>query len=151
MGDITSFRGEYFFLSNFFLIDIWGGNRWYPSVEHAYVAQKSLNEEWREMISKTPTPEEAKKLGRKVKLRANWEDIKFSVMRYYVRQKFLFNPELCKKLMDTGDRKLVEGNTWGDTYWGVCNGKGENNLGKLLMEVRDEANKYFSKQMLLFS
>ena len=54
------------------------------------------------------------------------------------RAKFTQNEELKKKLIDTGDATLIEGNTWNDTFWGVCNGVGENNLGKILMKIREE-------------
>jgi len=54
-----------------------------------------------------------------------------------VRQKFS-NPQLAKQLLDTKDFELIEGNTWGDTFWGVCSGKGQNNLGKILMQIRNE-------------
>ena len=80
----------------------------------------------------------AKKLGRTVKLRPDWNEVKLSVMLEVLRHKFNQNPDLADKLLATGDTLLQEGNTWHDYYWGVCNGKGENNLGKLLMLVRQE-------------
>lgn len=59
------------------------------------------------------------------------------MMEYLLRQKF-HDPELQQRLLDTGSEELVEGNTWGDVYWGVCDGKGQNNLGKILMDLRRE-------------
>jgi hypothetical protein len=71
-------------------------------------------------------------------LRADWEDIRLEVMLNLLRQKFAPGSELRTKLETTTPHELVEGNTWGDTFWGVCNGVGQNNLGRLLMQVRDE-------------
>src|SRR5574343_879512 len=78
---------------------------------------------------------EAKKLGRQVKLRSDWYEIKLSIMEEILREKF--QGELLQKLL-TIKGEIVERNNWGDTYWGVCNGKGQNQLGKLLMKIRDE-------------
>ena len=78
-----------------------------------------------------------KKMGRSVSLRPDWEDIKDDVMLEGLYRKFT-NDELAEWLLDTGDEELVEGNWWGDRYWGVCNGIGQNKLGKLLMKVREE-------------
>lgn len=131
---ITSFSGEYAFLSNFYPTQIrYGGI--YPTAEHAYQAMKTLSLNERFKIAKLTTPGQVKRAGREVTLRPDWEDIKLRVMEEILYNKF-HNRELAKKLIATGGQVLVEGNTWGDTYWGVCNGKGKNNLGKLLMAVR---------------
>ena len=58
-----------------------------------------------------------------------------------VLEKFKQNPELKQKLLETGNQELIEGNTWNDTFWGVCNGQGQNWLGKILMLARSELNK----------
>lgn len=109
----------------------------FPTVEHAYQAYKSTNQhDWVE-ISKLETPGQAKKVGQLIKLRPNWNEIKLDTMEELLRMKFAI-PELKTKLLETGDQKLVEGNYWGDVYWGVCRGKGENHLGKLLMKIRSE-------------
>jgi hypothetical protein len=92
---------------------------------------------WKAAITDAPTPGESKKLGRRCPVREDWEEIKLSVMEELVRSKFS-NPKLSQKLLETNDKLLVEGNTWGDTFWGVCNGRGENHLGKILMKVRSE-------------
>lgn len=84
---------------------------------------------------------EAKKLGRKVALREDWDKIKLDVMKKVLEMKFLQNPDIKQKLIDTGDSELVEGNWWNDTFWGVCRGEGENHLGKLLMELREAYKK----------
>ena len=83
-------------------------------------------------------PSSAKRKGRRVKLRNDWEEVKDQIMYEIVLNKFSQNEELRKKLIATGDEYLEEGNTWYDTYWGVCNGKGKNKLGKILMQVREE-------------
>ena len=75
-------------------------------------------------------------------LRPAWDDIKLNVMRDLVWRKFSEDPELRAKLLATGDAELVEGNAWGDTFWGVDqSGKGENHLGKILMETRTRLTK----------
>ena len=66
------------------------------------------------------------------------EEVKDQIMYEIVLNKFSQNEELREKLIATGDEYLAEGNTWHDTYWGVCNGKGKNKLGKILMQVREE-------------
>ena len=129
---INDFRGEYAFLSNFYPCDIDG----YPSVEHAFQALKATNPEVMEYIRTRPTPGEAKRAGRKIQIRAGWNDIRYSIMQVLVFKKFQ-NEELKQKLLATGEAELIEGNTWNDTFWGVCRGVGENNLGKILMSARD--------------
>jgi N-glycosidase YbiA len=133
---ITEFKDEYRFLSNFdqtstILYDFMS----YRSVEHAYQAAKTLNLEERKKIKACETPGKAKRMGQTVTLRADWEEIKLDVMRDLLYKKFSLHP-LREKLLATGTKELVEGNNWGDTYWGVCNGKGENRLGIILMDIR---------------
>jgi len=112
----------------------------YPTSEHAYQAAKTLNENSRMNISILGTPSEAKRYGKTVQLRADWDEVKLEIMAEIVRAKFIQNPTLREKLLATDDAILEEGNNWGDTYWGVCKGSGENNLGKVLMELRDCLN-----------
>ena len=81
---------------------------------------------------------QAKRLGKRVELRPDWEDVKIDIMRQVLKSKFTQNPELKAKLIATGDAELIEGNNWNDRFWGVCNGKGQNHLGRLLMELRAE-------------
>lgn len=73
--------------------------------------------------------------------RPDWHDIKLSIMQDLVWQKFSNSPELAKMLLETGDAVLEEGNDWGDTFWGICDGKGENHLGKILMHTREKLRK----------
>lgn len=134
---IDKFRGKYEFLSNFYPCQITHDGFKYPSTEHAYQASKTLDFKVRKVIAGLDTPGKAKRYGRHALLRDDWESVKDSVMREVLSIKFLSHSDLAKKLVLTGDEELIEGNTWGDTYWGVCNGIGENVLGNLLMEIRE--------------
>jgi N-glycosidase YbiA len=133
---IDRFSGEYRFLSNFWPCEIKYEGKTYPSTEHAYQAAKTLDIKERNKIRDAKTPGDAKRLGRKITLRSDWESVKLQVMENLVRQKFFDNPKLGKKLIDTGEQELIEGNTWGDKVWGQVNGVGQNHLGKILMKVR---------------
>ncbi len=133
---INRFRDSNRFLSNYYPANVSLDGKIYPSVEHAFQAAKTDNELARNQIRDALSPSTAKRLGKNVKLRPDWEEIKLAVMMGLLCQKFT-TPHLRKMLIDTGVKELVEGNHWGDTYWGVCNGVGQNHLGKLLMTVRD--------------
>ena len=91
---------------------------------------------WRHVASMS-LPGEAKRWGRNITLRADWEHVKLPIMLNLVRQKFANDP-LRAKLLGTGEHELIEGNHWNDTFWGVCRGVGSNRLGKILMQVRAE-------------
>lgn len=134
---IDSFHGTNRFLSNFWPATVTLDGTEYASVEHAYVAAKTTDVSLREQIRATERPGDVKRFGRKIVLRDGWDDMKLAVMRDLVRQKFQ-HPELAALLRATAPHELVEGNTWGDRYWGVCRGQGQNNLGKILMAIRDE-------------
>lgn len=133
---IDSFSGEYAFLSNFYRSEVvWSGFH-FQTVEHAFQAAKCemANDASFHEIRLAKTPGIAKKLGQKVTLRADWEDAKVGIMKELIVRKFA--SPLGDQLLATGNHFLVEGNTWGDTFWGVCNGNGRNVLGQLLMEER---------------
>ena len=134
---INLFRDEYFFLSNFYPVEIKLDGIVYPNAEAAFQAQKTLDVEERRNFSMLKNPVQAKRLGRKVKLRDDWEEVKLDIMTEVISQKFLQHPHLIEMLLQTGDEELVEGNKWGDRFWGVCKGKSENHLGKILMKIRD--------------
>lgn len=135
--EISSFRGEFKFLSNFWFVPInWEGVV-YPTTEHAYQASKTLDREERVRIAQLKSPGDAMREGRKLPVRADWEQVKLGVMLALTRLKFS-SGNLRTKLLATGDAHLVEGNTWQDTFWGICDGVGSNHLGKILMQVRDE-------------
>lgn len=140
MVDITSFQGEHRFLSNFWpCCIVWEGFV-YPSLEHAYAASKTDDPAVKEMIRSCPTPGEAKEYleHHQLKPAITWTIAKkLLVMETLLYQKFGGKePLLTRALLATGDSELTEGNTWNDHFWGVCNGVGENHLGKLLMKVR---------------
>lgn len=145
-SDITEFSDQYRFLSNFWHVRITYEGMIYPTVEHAFQAAKTVSQTDRIRIRQAPTPGGAKRLGRQVTLRNNWDSIKFTVMHRLVKQKFSDSGELQDMLLATGDRKLVEGNWWGDTIWGVCKGVGENHLGYILMAVREELRDFLDKK-----
>lgn len=129
---IDSFKGKYHFLSNFYVETNNG-----TSTEHRYQAMKATNDRDANWVMLASTPGEAKKRGRNIQMSEHFEGMKDEIMLRLVRIKFS-QPYLAEKLLATGDRELIEGNWWGDTYWGVCKGVGENRLGKILMRVRDE-------------
>lgn len=141
METIYQFNGEYRYLSNFWLCSFEWNNFLWPSSEHAYQAAKSLNyHEWAAICQPHITPGQAKRLGKCLAIRPDWEQIKVGVMEEIVTCKFLQNPELFAMLKATGSADLQEGNTWGDKIWGIsppASGKGQNLLGKILMQVRE--------------
>lgn len=135
MNEIKKFRGEFYFLSNFYNAEIIYEDKHYQNNEAAFQAMKCPEraEEFRYLNGA-----EAKRLGRHVPLRSDWESVKENIMHGICLAKFTQNPELKVKLLETGNRELIEGNAWNDTYWGVCNGYGKNKLGRILMQIRDE-------------
>lgn len=137
MNEIKEFRGKYFFLSNFFEIPVTWQGITYQNNEAAFQSAKVINQKNRQSFASL-NPSKAKSKGRHVQLRNDWEKIKDNIMYEICYCKFSQNEELKKKLIATGNALLVEGNTWGDKYWGVCNGIGKNKLGKILMKVREE-------------
>ena len=133
---IDRFEGKHRFLSNFAPAKVIYAQMVFPTVEHAYQAAKSANRADMRYVGGAQTPGEAKKRGQRVKLRDDWEHVKEVVMRDLLEAKFS-DPAMRKALLDTRDAELIEGNTWGDVYWGVCKGKGRNRLGHLLMAIRE--------------
>ena len=138
---INSFQGEYRFLSNFAAVDVILDKVVYPSVEHAYQAAKTWDHNERAQFSGSRlTAGQAKRAGSKVTMRDDWILVRLSIMRSLVEQKFEQEPFRIQ-LRLTADSRLAEGNTWNDTYWGICRGYGFKHLGKILMEVRDNLEK----------
>jgi len=143
MGDIYSFTDEHEFLSSFHcpcwvILD---GEK-YISLEHSYQAAKTLNLVLRRQFQHILSPGEAKRIGKRLKLRKGWDHMRIDIMRQLLRQKFAPRTDLALRLLATRDAMLVEGNTWKDRFWGKIRRKGkwvgQNWLGRLLMEVRDE-------------
>ena len=140
------FRGDYFFLSNFYPCDIKIGSPplrglikevTFKSSENAYHFFRTDDlKAQNKFISLSPKG--AKQLAKRCKTKPNWDDIKLGIMYYVCKQKFTQNMDLANELLDTGNILLVEHNWWGDTFWGVCNGMGENHLGRILMKIRRE-------------
>ena len=133
---IESFTGEYEFLSNFYVCPVTYNGITYKSSEHAYQAAKALTKEDHDAVMNCKTPGQAKRMGAKIQIKPDWDKIKNRVMFDIVYNKFDQNKEIREKLFATCDELLVEGNYWGDCYWGICGGKGLNYLGKILMEIR---------------
>ena len=136
MLEINSFRGKFNFLSNFYSTPIPFEGLYFNSVESAFQAYKTLDHDERIRFT-TLSASQAKREGRKLELRHDWNEVKVKIMKALVSTKFK-EPYLKKLLLDTKDLPLIEGNKWGDTFWGKCNGKGRNELGVILMEVRAE-------------
>ena len=141
-GAILGFGGDHRFLSNFWYADVQLDELRYASVEHAYQAAKTVLQIEREQFRDRITPGVAKRLGRGVTMRPDWDAVKLGVMQDLVRQKFA-RPDLADLLRKTGDAPILELNAWGDRYWGVIEGAdgrliGANHLGRILMDVRRE-------------
>ena len=137
---IVSFLGTNLYLSNFSEYPVSYENITYKSSEAAFQAQKTLDNNERKKFSDLD-PSKAKSLGRRIKLREDWEEVKDNIMYEIVKSKFDQNPDIKEKLINTGDKELYEGNTWNDKYWGVVkegnNLIGKNTLGKILMKIRE--------------
>lgn len=140
---IDFFDGEFAFLSNFYNASCIFEGKLYPTVEHAFQAAKSLDHAERDWIAAAGSPGLAKRLGRSVNLRPDWEKVKFDVMEECLRSKFA-DPVLKQKLLATGNEELVEENYWHDNTWGNCSCEkckdivGRNMLGNILMKLRTE-------------
>lgn len=139
---MASFRGPRFFLSNFYpaTVALLVGPV-FPTSEHAYVWHKFLEPADQALIEMAPTAKDAKRLGGRrggLTQRGDWDLVKLEVMRKVVLLKFRQHEDLRLALCATGNEPLIEENEWGDRYWGTCNGVGENWLGKVLMEVREQ-------------
>jgi ribA/ribD-fused uncharacterized protein len=147
MNQITSFSGQYDFLSNFYPCKVLYDDILYPSAEHAYVAAKTLDQTTRKMIAQDiATAGQAKKFGRNLDLRTDWDKIKVNEMRKILESKFS-DEHLMTLLWATKPAELIEGNVWNDRFWGQCPvGIGQNHLGKLLMSIRDDITNLFILQ-----
>lgn len=160
---INSFRGRWYFLSNFSPCEIEHKGIKYPSVEHFYVAMKVteiqlLNgvhytaDDFRELICKVKLPSDVKKIGQRLKVRKDWEERKLGFMEYAINEKFK-DENLSNLLLQTGEMSITENNWWHDNFWGSClcpkcGNKGENHLGNLLMKKREEIKKQNTRTSL---
>lgn len=143
------FTGKWSMIDNFaptpVTVDIGHGKQWYATSEHAFAAAKADSRPGHDLVASQVSPGAAKMKGRRVRLRADWEDVKFDVMWKVLRAKFEQNPEALRVLLETGDRPIYEGNTWDDRIWGVTRSDrqdgswvGRNALGIQLMALRKE-------------
>ncbi len=140
-NNIKGLFGDYRYLSNFEVCDIEIDGTLYGSSEAAYMSKKTEDEEVKKLFQKSSgiTPVEARKLGQVIEIVPHWNIIRLISMTVVVFKKFHMNKDLMDKLISTGDKYIEETNHWGDQFFGVCNSVGENNLGKILMAVRDNA------------
>ena len=163
MKPINYFTGKYYFLSNFYrCCNIKYKSEIYSSSEHLFQALKTKNKKEREIIRKAKSPGEAKRLGQQVSLRSDWKLVRVKKMYKVLKLKFSQNSELAKKLIETKDAFLIEGNNWHDNFWGICNCircqekqtelanpniiyEEGNQLGQLLMRLRKKLNKKLCK------
>lgn len=141
MSKINCFKDDYYFLSNFYHAPVTYDGITYRSSEGAYQAQKTKTKEERYAFSNLNSPN-AKRLGQEIDIRQDWDKVRIYHMTAIVRLKFMQNPELAQMLLDTGYATLIEGNTWGDHFWGQVDGEGENHLGLILMQVREEIREF---------
>ena len=132
--DILEFSGEYRWLSNFYPCVVELDGVQYPSTENAYQAAKTLIIRERKDFPNVSAAH-SKKMGKLVTKRKDWDSVKLSVMQDLLWQKFT-QDRFKELLLKTGNTKIIEGNTWGDVYWGVCDGKGKNHLGVSIMKIR---------------
>ena len=136
---IASFCDEYEYLSNFYEIEVKWDGRIYRNSEAAFQSAKAIDPQVRESFTLLDAPS-AKRKGRQIPLRPDWETVKKTIMEAIVRAKFRQHPDLAKRLIETGDAELIEGTDRNDIFWGVDSGtgKGENHFGKILMSIREE-------------
>lgn len=134
---IDNLKGTY--LSNFWESVVLHDHMLYRNAESAFQASKCANPKDRARFQPL-LGAEAKALGKKVVMREDWNEVRLSIMWDVLQAKFTQHPDLAAKLIATGDEEIIEGNTWNDKFWGVCNGKGMNHLGIMLMAIREEAN-----------
>lgn len=137
---IKYFRGNNFFLSNYYISSVNYKGIEYSTAEAAFQSMKTKDLNERKKFS-TLTPKEARRLGRKLELREDWEEVKEEIMYKICLCKFEQNEYLADRLRKTGDAYLQQETTWNDREWGIVNGEGENKLGKILMRVREEINR----------
>jgi ribA/ribD-fused uncharacterized protein len=142
-NSITEFRYSAFFLSNFSAYPFIYKNIYFKNSEQAYQWEKAENDNDKQLILNCTTAKESKLIGHKIKCNIQkWDENKVNIMEQILRHKFIGNLKL--KLIETGNKKLIEGNYWHDNFWGDCycykckNKEGQNNLGKILMKLRNE-------------
>lgn len=138
-GEVDFYEREFYPLSNFSAFRLRWCGRWFDTSEQAYHWEKFQDRiEIRTEIRLALSAYEAFKLAERhrAERRPDWDDIKVDIMRGIIRAKADQHEYVRRKLMETGDRPLVEG-SWRDDFWGIGpNRDGQNMLGKLWMELR---------------
>lgn len=134
---IVKFRGQHWFLSNFYPVIITYQDHKFFTAEHAYHSAKATCKDDFDFIRTGRGPADALHRSRRVAHREDWDDIKLQVMHDVLMEKFRL-PRMRLLLQETGSRAIIEGNDWNECFWGVCDGRGENHLGKILMQIRRE-------------
>ena len=136
---ILKFTDEYRWLSNFADVRVKMDGVIYKSVEHAYQAAKSEDKEWRSFCKTEEKASKVKRYSRRIEIREDWNELRVDIMRNLLVQKFGQEP-YRSLLIETGQLYIIEGNDWGDRFWGVDlnTGEGKNALGRLIMDIRDE-------------
>lgn len=145
---IKEFKNDYGWLSNFALCEIRFNGMLFASVEHAYMSAKSHDEEWKKFcLDSNNSAGKVKRKSKKIVLREDWNEMKVLVMKELLEQKFSQSP-FKNLLLDTGNIPIEEGNYWGDVFWGVDirSNEGENQLGKLIMDIRDNLSRNIPKK-----
>lgn len=135
--NIKGFRGAFDWLSNFYPCRLELNGIVFRSVEHAYQALKFEDPARQRYIAGFTSPADAKRAAALCPAREDWEEVRAEVMRDLLVLKFSREP-FRAWLLETGDAYLEETNYWGDRFWGVCGGQGENVLGRLIMEIRSD-------------
>jgi ribA/ribD-fused uncharacterized protein len=164
MDVISSFTGEHHWLSNFSPHPVVFSGKTFPTTEHLFVWHKTDDEDERlkvfgrevwddehnEVVRVPLTPGQVKRLGRMLPLRREWDDMKVGVMFTCLQLKITQHPEVGLKLLGTKDTFLVEGNTWGDNFWGCTPNRGtmggwigNNWLGRLWMMHRQDLQRRY--------
>jgi len=144
---ISRFSGEHRFLSNFFPSPVEIGGVLYPTAEHLYQSLKAPDANGARYVAAAPTPADSKRRARNFPLPKGWDTTRDSYMLAAIAIKFTPASDLARKLIATYPHELIEGNTWGDHYWGVCRGRGENKLGQLLMVQRKLLINFYAKEL----
>lgn len=142
-NDIKGFSEENRWLSNFWVAPFWFHGLKWPTGEHCYQCHKVLPPRFRDAYDtiELMTPGQVKRWGQKQTIRKDFDLVKVAIMSAIQQCKFEQNNDLRQKLLATGDCLIEETNNWGDTFWGVCGGEGQNQLGKIIMDVREYLRK----------
>lgn len=145
MTEIKGFFGPWRFMSNFHYVNVEWQGLTYRTTEHAYQAAKFENVEYRKYIQGLYHPREARTAGQAEGCNPDWDNLKYDVMYDLNAQKYSY-PKLMEMLLDSENAYLEETNHWKDVYWGVCSGVGQNNLGKILMDIRSQLQNITGRQ-----